>query len=304
MEMKIKCAGRPRFIRPLLPLPIPIPAFAVFLIPLLLVVWGCEREGEPRHPVSTRPSPESFSFFEIGANTRLDGRLRDSLRETLGKEGVARRDVIDLEINFPGFLKRFFPPLGALNRELNSEIGARVEHNVTTMTYRYIRGGAPFDLVRLVFSNYSGKPLRFFMRTETGGEALLRLLNEQFGPPEVAEWGNDLEQSHVWKKNGDYLIFSVVTNQFGRPEFEINLFFANNLKELLAHEAEDDADGKRRNPDNLKNVFSQNDEALSAMAAMTFPGYRAGFQEWSTRRISSRNSSAALRHCRNGIALN
>ena len=40
----------------------------------------------------------------------------------------------------------------------------------------------------------------------------------------------------VWQKNNELLTVSLVPDQFGNPEFQIRIFFIENIKELLKTE--------------------------------------------------------------------
>jgi hypothetical protein len=40
-----------------------------------------------------------------------------------------------------------------------------------------------------------------------------------------------------WEKNNDLLIVSLVPDQFGNPEYQIRIYFVENIKALLATES-------------------------------------------------------------------
>ncbi len=39
-----------------------------------------------------------------------------------------------------------------------------------------------------------------------------------------------------WQKNGDVMMISLVPDQFGTPEYQIRIFFAENIQALLEKE--------------------------------------------------------------------
>jgi len=148
----------------------------------------------------------------------------------------------------------------AFNRRLNSSAGIRVDHNITRLTWRYIpEDSEPFEFAELLFSNYTGKPLLVHIRLRTGQEQAVPDLKKKYGPPRRINWGREIEYSLVWEKHRDVLVFSAVANQFEKPEYEITLYYVNNLEEFLSREQGDHQDNEK---DALKNVFSQKDKDL------------------------------------------
>jgi len=132
---------------------------------LFQFVLSCGDGGEPADRPTPRPGPESFTFFDIGRNSMFSDRIRVGLTDRLGNDAIERRSIVDLEINYKGFLRDHLPELDALNRQLNHPPGERVEHDVIRLMYRYARTrNSPFDYVELVFDGQSHRPLVFLMR--------------------------------------------------------------------------------------------------------------------------------------------
>ena len=105
---------------------------------------------------------DSFTFFNLSKQSILSKSVRSDLNQKLGRDATEYRSIIDLDINYYGFLQKYFPSLYELNQNLNSPAGERIEHNTVKLMYRYARKeNIPFDYVELVFSNYSQHPLLF-----------------------------------------------------------------------------------------------------------------------------------------------
>jgi hypothetical protein len=127
--------------------------------------------------------------------------------------------------------------LHKLNRDLNFPPGERIEHNMVKLMYRYARKKeAPFDYVELVFSNYSQAPLLFKIDFKEDETSIVQTLKSKYGEPRLIDWKTNGGQSRYWEKNNDFLIVSMVPDQFGNPEYQIRFFFVNNIKALLENE--------------------------------------------------------------------
>jgi hypothetical protein len=211
--------------------------YIAFIILTLPVLMSCGDRQEPADFTPVPAKPESFTFFDLGVNTKLTSHDRKDLENKLGREAVAHRSSIDLEINYQGFLKKYFPDLDELNRLLNFPSGERVEHNTVKLMYRHAhKQNVPFNYVALVFSDYTKTPLLFkivFRKDEAG---IIKTLKTKYGRPEVFDWQEENGTSMFWKKNTDFLIVSLVPDQFGRHEYHIVIYFVDNLKELIATE--------------------------------------------------------------------
>jgi hypothetical protein len=206
---------------------------AVLCLPLLMFL-SCGEKKEPAKDLPSQGPADSFTFFDLNNNSRLSGGIRHDLRQQLGPDAIAGRGVLDLEINYYGFLEQYFSSLSQLNRDLNSPPGERVEHNIVKLMYRYARKeNLPFDYVELVFSNYSQLPLLFKINFQKDEANIIDTLKSKYGDPTLIDWKNKGGQSMYWEKNEDFLIVSLVPDQFGNPEFQIRIFFVENIKRLL-----------------------------------------------------------------------
>ena len=209
MRLPIKILGR--FAKPTLLV------WAICLLTPLLSSCGDQKESATGQNVQQQSN--SFTFFDLGANSRLSDKIRDDLSQRLGNAAVAHRGVIDLQINYDGFLKQYFSVLNKLNRDLNFPPGERIEHNMVKLMYRYARKKeAPFDYVELVFSNYSQAPLLFKIDFKEDETSIVQTLKSKYGEPRLIDWKTNGGQSRYWEKNNDFLIVSMVPDQFGNPE--------------------------------------------------------------------------------------
>jgi len=199
------------------------------------VSCGDKKETEPSQPASEHS--DSFTFFDIGENTIISGKVREGLNKILGDDAIEPRNIIDLEINYEGFLKEYFADLDELNKKLNSPLGERVEHNTVKLMYRYMQNkNNSFEYVELVYSEYTRRPVLIKIHFKKDGLNTIETLKQKYGAPESIKWGGETSKSLYWKKNNDLLILSFVPDQFGRPKCQIIIYFKNALEKLLKDE--------------------------------------------------------------------
>jgi hypothetical protein len=198
----------------------------------ILISCGDNRESAQTVPQTVKP--ESFTFFELGTNTKLTEDIRKDLGKKLGRDAIERRSILDLNTNYAGFIKKYLPKIDELNRKINFPPGERVEHNTVKLMYRYAqRENAPFDYVELVFSEYTKTPLLFKINFQIDETGIVETLKAKYGPPQVIDWQEENGKSMVWRKNMDLLLVSLVPDQFGHHEYQIIIYFVQNLKQLL-----------------------------------------------------------------------
>jgi hypothetical protein len=209
----------------------------IVLIPVLISCSDSQEKDDATAPAAVMP--ESFTFFDLGVNSRLNNKVRKELGDKLGPDAIEYRSIMDLEINYKGFLKQYFPGLNELNQRLNFPPRERVEHNTVKLMYRYAtKKNVAFDYVELVFSNYTKTPILFrinFRKDETG---IIKTLESKYGQPQVVSWQEESGKSMYWMKNGDFFINSLVPDQFGNPTYQIVIYFVRNLEQLIAAEKE------------------------------------------------------------------
>ena len=211
--------------------------FGIVLCLALLLVFACGEKKETAKKQTSQKSSESFTFFDLGKQSTLSKSARDDLKQKLGRDAIEYRSIIDLDINFYGFLEKYFPSLSELNRKLNFPPGERIEHNTVKLMYRYTRKkNIPFDYVELVFSNFSQHPLLFRINFQKDEANIIGTLKTKYGQPQRIDWKDKNGESMYWKKNSDFLILSLVPDQFGNPEYQIRIYFTENIKALIATE--------------------------------------------------------------------
>jgi hypothetical protein len=211
-------------------------ALGLALAVLAIGLGACGDREEPRRGAAPQAGVESFTFLGMGRDTELTDRLRGELSEKLGNAAVENRGLIDLEAGTPGVLGTRLPALDAINRQLNSPPGERVEHDMIRLMYRYARGKeAPFDLVELLFDPQTRRPLLFRMRFKGDDAGMVDALRGKHGPPAVDDAGGD-GRTLVWQKEGDGLVVAIVPDQFGHPVHHVAIFFTENLQRRVAAE--------------------------------------------------------------------
>jgi hypothetical protein len=223
---------------------------------LVAFVVACGRKEDEAAPSARPEGPETFTFFDLGRTSRFSDKLREELAAKLGNDAIEHRSIIDLELNYRGFLEEHLPEVAALNRELNDPPGERVDHSVFKLMYRYARKkNVPFDYVELLFDGSSRLPVLFRIRFRTDEAGTLQALQEKYGAPQVITWGAEDGRSMVWHKEGDYLIASRVPEQFARPGHHILFVFTENMGRMIDSERAAGRTGGSGKPLSDRNVF-------------------------------------------------
>ena len=211
--------------------------YTLFSLLSISILISCGDNRESAEAVPQTVNPESFTFFELGTNTRLTEQARKDLGEKLGRDAIERRSILDLNTNYAGFIKKYLPNIDELNRKINFPPGERVEHNTVKLMYRYAqRENAPFDYVALVFSEFTKTPLLFKINFQVDETGIVETLKAKYGPPQIIDWKEENGKSMVWRKNMDVLLVSEVPDQFGQHGYQIVIYFVQNLKQLIERE--------------------------------------------------------------------
>ena len=227
-----------------------------FTISILLGLLSCSDNQESADISSPATDEESFTFFDLTKTTRLTKGVRSELEEKLGRDAIERRSILNLQINDSRFFEKNFPELNLLNQKLNYPPRERVEHNTVKLMYRYARKkNVPFELVELVFSEYTNTPLLFKINFKEDEANTIETLQEKYGDPEVIKWNQENGKSMVWKKNGDYLIVSLVPDRFGNHEYQIAIYYTDNLKQLIETETKEREAKELQRTKTGKNAF-------------------------------------------------
>jgi hypothetical protein len=205
----------------------------ILLVVIMVLVMTFIMRGNDK-PDRPEQVHKSFTFFDVGENTLFSKVLRKDLGDKLGSEAIEYRSIIDLEINFKGFLERYFPDLNALNRRLNYPAGERVEHNTVKLMYRYAqKKDVPFHYIELLFSNYTHKPLFIKIASKKDVSEIINSIQKKYGQPVAIDWQRDSGRSMHWINKRDILIASIATDRRGDPVYHITIYYFDNLEELL-----------------------------------------------------------------------
>ncbi|MGD2030107.1 MAG: hypothetical protein PVG86_09245 [Desulfobacterales bacterium] len=235
-----------------------IKTISLFVIIIMFILLGmsCGDKQETELPRPASEQSDSFTFFDIGKNTIISGEVREDLNKILGDDSIEPKNIIDLEINYKGFLKKYFTDIDKLNKKLNSPIGERVEHHTVKLMYRYMQNkNVSFDYVEIIYSEYTRRPVLIKVHFKKDGLKTLETLKQKYGTPEVINWGGESSKSLYWKKSNDLLILSFVPDQFGNPECQINIYFKNALEKLLKDEQKEKEKTRRERTQSGKTAF-------------------------------------------------
>jgi hypothetical protein len=235
-------------------------AASILCVPALLAVLAfvpaaCS-EKEPTEKRTRKSVPDSFTFFGLGRNSLLTGDVRKELSDRLGRDAIEHRSILNLEFNYAGFLKTYFAHLEQLNQKLNFPPRERIEHNTVKLMYRYAqRNNVPFDYVELIFSNYTRTPILFRIHFKKDETNIIKTLDEKYGPPKKIQWDQSNGSSLYWTKNNDDLIVSRVPDQFGNLEYQIVIYFTENLNQMIQTEQAEKEARERQRAKSGKNAF-------------------------------------------------
>ena len=231
-------------------------SFFVIIINLILFSVSCGDKQETAHTQPAQEHSDSFTFFDIGKNTIITDKVRDRLNKILGDDAIEPRNIINLEINYKGFLKEYFADLDELNKKLNSPLGERVEHNTVKLVYRYMRNkNVSFEYVELVYSEYTRRPVLIKIHFKKDASNTIETLKEKYGAPESIKWGGKTSKSLYWRKSNDLLILSFVPDRFGKPKCQIVIYFKDALEKLLKDEQNEKEKTRRERTKSGKTAF-------------------------------------------------
>jgi len=205
------------------------------ILVIVFVSYFLKKETKETH--LSNNEPKGFAFLNIGETTELSSDVRVQLRDTLGPDAIETWNTLNLSLNYKGFLKKYFPELYELNQKLNFPIGERVEHNTIQLTYRYARKkNAPFDYVKLVFSNQTKKPLFIFIKSKRAESEILDAITKKYGKAKTIYWDDKNGRSLYWEKNRSILVISISKDRYGHPEYQIAIYYVPSLEELVSTE--------------------------------------------------------------------
>jgi hypothetical protein len=204
----------------------------------LVVLLSSQERLPPVLPDESRK--DGFTFFNLGADSVYSNRVREALENILGAGVLESPGIIDLPAEDKGFLKDHFPEIYRLHLQLLDPEGARIEHDITRLTFRYaLKRNTPFYFVELVFSNHSGNPLFFRIRAKKEAFGIVDEIGAKYGEPmKIANTGDNLP-AYFWQRENELFLISERKDRFGQPEFHFMIYFMENLQELIAIEEKD-----------------------------------------------------------------
>ena len=217
-----------------------IPAAAIVVVLGAIAAALLSQPGQtidfPASPANLAPSSE-FAFLDMGSTTVLSRQLRRRLEDALGADAIAFRTPVDLSFSFRELLPARWPHLAALDAALNPPLGERREHNTIKLMYRRAaQQNTTLEYVELLFSNLDGRPLIFYVKAGAGGRDLVAALEGKHGAPEVLPGSGGDARGWAWRQGDDLLVALVSRDKAGRPSYHIIFYYADNLRNLVAHE--------------------------------------------------------------------
>lgn len=205
----------------------------VALLSVLFVIYDTDKNRHKKTEAVKDLFPDSFTFFDLGSNAELSDEIINTLSGQLGSHAVEKMTILDLIIRDRVFFNKYFPKLFELNYKLNDETGARIEHNITNLLFRYPqKENIPFDNVKLVFSNYSKKPVLFSITSRKKEADITDTLKGKYGEPVIINWEDGKSTTLLWEKNRDVLVSSKISDR-GSFKYSIMIYFVNNMENLL-----------------------------------------------------------------------
>ena len=219
-----------------------------------LVFYACSAEKSTQD--AKKAEPQSFTFFNVGVNTRYTDHLRQQLRQALGADAIERRSTINLEIEPKGFLAQYFPQFDRINSQLNLTFGERTFHKTIRLMYRYtFQKNLPFSYVEYIFSGYTQLPLLISIYSKEDLTEIQQTIEKKYGPPQTIQLNADRHKIHYWQNDQDLFIMSIARDRHGRLEYRIRIYYGDNLSELADTEEAERAEKEEKRRKAEKTAF-------------------------------------------------
>jgi len=231
-------------------------ALAVIVIGTVLLSMALFSSDKQTRLPSADAEPRGFSFFNVGAMTAFSDDVRATLDDRLGSGVLETRGTIDLRAGNRDFLKQHNPEIYRFHSQLNDKAGARVEHDIIKLTYRYaLKKNTPFFYVELVFSNASKLPLFFRIKAKKEGADIIDEIREKYGKPEEITASADMNPTLSWQQGDDVFIIFQNRDRFGDPEFLLMIYFKKNIKELIDMEEKERIKTEKERKKSVRKAF-------------------------------------------------
>lgn len=203
------------------------------VVAAIIAVAACSGDDD-HEAVPLAEGPETFTFFDLGRNSVLTESVREALQDKLGNDAIEHRSLIDLEINYKGFIHTYLPEIDRINRRLNDPPGERVDHATVKLMYRYARKkDVPFGYIELLFCGSNRLPLIFEIRFREDKLNTVQTLEQKYGSPQIIDWGSGSGETRIWREQRDVMLVSMIPDQFGEPRYVVRIYFVENLEKLL-----------------------------------------------------------------------
>jgi hypothetical protein len=88
----------------------------------------------------------------------------------------------------------------------------------------------------LVFSNYTQKPLYFYIKSKQEGSNIIDVVTKKYGKAKTVHWVGEKGTSLYWENGRSILIISIHDDRYGNPEYHTMIYYVPNLEELLSRE--------------------------------------------------------------------
>ncbi|MBF0100575.1 MAG: hypothetical protein HQK77_06665 [Desulfobacterales bacterium] len=178
--------------------------------------------------------PETFHFFELGANTNLNLSIRNKLEEELGSEAMQTWGYLDIPKLQKEFIQNHFPAFDQLLGFFYPDSTINTVNDIIHLTYRYAtKKKQPFYYVRLSFSKFNNKPLFFQIQSTKDAAYLLDVLLQKYGKPIINQEVVKQATLSAWEFNQDILILTRVPNRFAEIEFHVTICYTNNMQQCI-----------------------------------------------------------------------
>ena len=231
-------------------------ALAVIVIGAVLLSMALS-PSEKQTPLPTKKTEtDGFSFFNVGAETVYSDAIRKALDERLGSGVLENRGTMDLRPGDGNYLKAHNPDIYRYHKQLNDQAGARIEHDIIKLTYRYaLKKNTPFFYVELVFSNYSKLPLFFRIKAKKEGAGIIDEIRKKYGKPEEIVDPAGMNPTLSWQKGDDVFIIFQNKDRLGDPEFLLMMYFKRNIKSLIAIEEQERIKAEEARKKSVRKAF-------------------------------------------------
>jgi hypothetical protein len=235
-------------------IPIAVGVIVIGAVLLSIALFSSSGKQSPLPPGTAEL--QGFSFFNVGAETAFSDDIREALEERLGSGVQETRGTIDLRAGNRGYLRKHNPEIYRFHTQLNDQAGARVEHDIIKLTYRYaLKKNTPFFYVELVFSNNSKLPLFFRIKAKKEGAGIIDEIRKKYGKPEEVTDSAEMNPTLSWKQGDDVFIIFQNEDRFGDSEYLLMIYFKKNIKAMIDIEEQQRVKAEQERKQSVRRAF-------------------------------------------------